>query len=1857
MAASTAHNLNSKKLNSFIRKPEKPAVKAPPVISTDFWENYDPAEVSQTGFGLILSEEVPLKALCFLCGSCGQDPLIFCVCCCEPYHQYCVEDEYNLKHVPLDNPNASFMETSLIAGGGNGGSAASALTSPTNYKLNWLCPRCTVCNTCNMASGSKVKCQKCQKNYHSTCLGTSKRLSGADRALICASCLKCKSCGKTNVSKFVGNLPMCSKCFTQRQKGNYCPLCNKSYLENDYNIKMMECGPCQYWMHAKCEGLTDEQYNILSVLPEDIAFVCKECTKKKAAADTWREAVSAKFKSDLMSVVKQLSKSREACALLRLSPRKKPAAMCRVCVQNSMRRQSSAADPCDEDKFDEFTDAVANTMSSDEKCYCSASMLAPTVTAATVATADTSQTLLDIKQKILANKYFTLADFNYDMNIVINGAACDKLQTTYKEILSEIFPWFQNETKACTDALEEDMYDSCDFGQGSPNGVDGVDQQVPMIDVPEDIDKYFYDPIEPGTDNRICCFCKGSGDGASTHQSRLLYCGQNSWVHINCAMWSAEVFEEIDGSLQNVQSAITRGRSIKCSKCDSRGATVGCNVRNCGEHYHFPCARIANCAFMTDKTVYCPRHLDKVNTADGKNPIEMNFEVQRPVYVELDRKRRRSVSPKKVQFLIGSLHVKQLGRFVATLSDRVDAIVPVDFLCTRLYWSSKEPWRIVEYTIKTSVQSNVNAAMDTGRNFTVDHSTNSSKVQIGIAQIAKWHSSLVNGDDFEPMMRQDRSMKLMNMTNHNEETNEEEPQSNADLLPTEMLPPEIEKTLFEDLPPDILDGISMLDIISNLEDMGEMDTKTEVYLSGVDLLRDNTNDDDMSQNSHRGGVGGGCVGGCYDTDNNWPTTNVHVEDAMLSARSVGGILKRNNLDVFTRNCVGRPPHQRPWNNKIDSVISAKRRKIPRFDLRLQESVLLSIGRRKDEIASNYSDLSSRPTDEVKNKPFTWSAAKCFESATTTMADTVSVAADTAAAKSRFKISQLDGMDDISVGGDIDFAKMNFNGRGETPVQCDRCHCTYRSPDAFRRHLATCEAGSGDADAAELASKASADMQNAQQTTQQSNMIFTSLNGQEYCNIPLLQSSAGNASTIFGLNGANLNQLTMQGQALPITSLQNAAVQMQGMFINPQQQTQQSVFAQPLTLGTNVFPTSQNGIGIQYQPQILSCTTANTSQVLTMSQAAASAQHQSHAQQQQQQNISTANFSSIKTIQTQNHQFNKNPMILPQIDKNQSKKQPIAKLQASPSRGAAKGRAVGNGVNGGTISLSGNSAQPILKELNKTSMMMKKRNKAGQIYCADSMTTSQNVANIRPADSIVTTSAGNLVLQSAPTSAAQTQPIIVQQLAAPQANQGNILQYVQTPDGQYFAVPTTNNDYKPQPAAQYLTPNPLIPGTFQLQSSDSTSNLLLANTPTGLQVIPNGALQLAQQQQPQVIGTLIQPQATTMMSGMEQMMLGATPTFEMVTNPLPGCMLLNSQPVYYGLETIVQNTVMQSQQFVSTAMQGVLSQNSSFSATTTQVFQASKIEPIMEMQPSYVVLNNDGTIMQPTNQQPLLSANLLQQALPQIQAAPNNQNASTWRFIDDKSTIFQSAAAQNATAQSIVSTQPQTQQQQQPPQQSQPLQLNQNSSCEPSTTEPQLLTAPIASIRSTADAQPLVKQRQPKPQQPLKQRQPKLAHKIASLDSSKPTAPAACAPLPKSQRPGQCGPTPIQNRIVARENAASEYQEQYQQNIKISNRIDANSQPGSTGKLSIDKDRPTTIPQQGTTVAVTIPPSHRKPVHRTNIGAQAKPIRSDAKANVIIAAATSASDSKPRIIDHKATGKCQKLFSFLPFPLKSISIFN
>jgi len=69
-------------------------------------------------------------------------------------------------------------------------------------------------------------------------------------------------------------------------------------------------------------------------------------------------------------------------------------------------------------------------------------------------------------------------------------------------------------------------------------------------------------------------------------------------VHLNCALWSSEVYETQAGALINVELALRRSLTLRCAHCQHTGATSGCNRLRCTNTYHFTCALQAHCTFF-----------------------------------------------------------------------------------------------------------------------------------------------------------------------------------------------------------------------------------------------------------------------------------------------------------------------------------------------------------------------------------------------------------------------------------------------------------------------------------------------------------------------------------------------------------------------------------------------------------------------------------------------------------------------------------------------------------------------------------------------------------------------------------------------------------------------------------------------------------------------------------------------------------------------------------------------------------------------------------------------------------------------------------------------------------------------------------------------------------------------------------------------------------------------------------------------------------------------------------------------------------------------------------------------------------
>ncbi|KAF1762077.1 hypothetical protein GCK72_010339 [Caenorhabditis remanei] len=191
-------------------------------------------------------------------------------------------------------------------------------------------------------------------------------------------------------------------------------------------------------------------------------------------------------------------------------------------------------------------------------------------------------------------------------------------------------------------------------------------------------------------DKRICVFCGGVGDGETFRCGRLISLTEYYWVHVNCALWSAEVFEHPSGWLTNVDRAVVRAAQTACDHCKQPGASVKCHKMNCGANYHVLCAMQHNGFFIKDRTFICKLH-EKVTN------VVLRLDALRKIYIKRDensllmRLFDLSDGPNLCLRIgafafhkLGSINPSQLKKF-----HNKDYIFPSKYRATRLFWSPK----------------------------------------------------------------------------------------------------------------------------------------------------------------------------------------------------------------------------------------------------------------------------------------------------------------------------------------------------------------------------------------------------------------------------------------------------------------------------------------------------------------------------------------------------------------------------------------------------------------------------------------------------------------------------------------------------------------------------------------------------------------------------------------------------------------------------------------------------------------------------------------------------------------------------------------------------------------------------------------------------------------------------------------------------------------------------------------------------------------------------------------------------------------------------------------------------------------
>ncbi|KAL9913079.1 trithorax-related isoform 1-T1 [Glossina fuscipes fuscipes] len=210
-------------------------------------------------------------------------------------------------------------------------------------------------------------------------------------------------------------------------------------------------------------------------------------------------------------------------------------------------------------------------------------------------------------------------------------------------------------------------------------------------------DQGSYAPLE---DRRQCVLCSQIGDGVTDGPSRLLNFDVDKWVHLNCALWSADVYETVSGGLMNFQVALQIGLNQICNTCQQLGATIKCYKSRCGAIYHLPCAIRDQCVFYQNKTIHCQVHASR----NDKDKELNNLTVQRRVYVERDENRQVAAILHHSELMnllrVGSLIFLNVGQLLPHQLEAfhtANFIYPIGYKIVRFYWSMRRPNKRCRY--------------------------------------------------------------------------------------------------------------------------------------------------------------------------------------------------------------------------------------------------------------------------------------------------------------------------------------------------------------------------------------------------------------------------------------------------------------------------------------------------------------------------------------------------------------------------------------------------------------------------------------------------------------------------------------------------------------------------------------------------------------------------------------------------------------------------------------------------------------------------------------------------------------------------------------------------------------------------------------------------------------------------------------------------------------------------------------------------------------------------------------------------------------------------------------------------------
>ena len=270
--------------------------------------------------------------------------------------------------------------------------------------------------------------------------------------------------------------------------------------------------------------------------------------------------------------------------------------------------------------------------------------------------ADYALDLNELKSQIDGAGVASLMDFHLNIRKLFEDThtvSSVEIRELYLQLLGEVFPWFDasNPGKFWSEWEPSSETDGKMQGVGrqasrdylvKPSSTDHVyaskalKRKLPTTEF--NMKKVFFDDKQcdnkPSDDTRKCVLCGVSGDGdhadddddCVTITGRLIPLRFSEWVHINCALWSNEVYEAEDGSLQNVFAAVTRSKTLQCTAagCHTRGATLGCCHPDCSHNYHLQVwgqGAIFFEYFVLQQNVFSVRQRCRSRFQGGQDPV------------------------------------------------------------------------------------------------------------------------------------------------------------------------------------------------------------------------------------------------------------------------------------------------------------------------------------------------------------------------------------------------------------------------------------------------------------------------------------------------------------------------------------------------------------------------------------------------------------------------------------------------------------------------------------------------------------------------------------------------------------------------------------------------------------------------------------------------------------------------------------------------------------------------------------------------------------------------------------------------------------------------------------------------------------------------------------------------------------------------------------------------------------------------------------------------------------------------------------------------------------------------------------